>query len=114
MALDEFDHAMTEVKMDSYLEKTRPPAHIRPELDLGYKIENQSVILFEIRPHFQTNERMEIGYAKTTYSKTDNIWKVYWHRADGKWHRYEPTPSVNRIEDFMELIDEDKYACFKG
>lgn len=114
MALDEFDHAMTEVKMDAYLEKIRPPVNIRPELDLGYKIDNQSVILFEIRPNFKTQEPMEMGFAKTTYSKTDHFWKIYWHRADGKWHRYEPVPNVNRIEDFMDVVDEDKYACFMG
>ena len=114
MALAEYDHAILEVKLDEHLEKIRPPAHLRPELDLGYRIENQSVILFEIRPHFRTGERMDIDYAKTTYCKTDSIWKIYWQRADGKWHRYDPTPSVGRIEDFLNLVDEDKHACFKG
>ena len=114
MAFEEFEQALIEVKMDQYLETVRPPLNIRPELDLGYRIENQSVTLLEIRPHYKTGERMEAGYAKATFSKVDKAWKIYWHRADGKWHRYAPMPSLSRIEDFMKLLDEDKNACFKG
>ena len=114
MAFGEFENAMVEVKMDAYMESARPPLHIRPQLDLGYRIEDQSVILFEIRPHFRTEERMKIDYAKARWSKTDKHWKVYWHRADGKWHRYEPVQSVERIEDFLQTVDDDEHVCFKG
>lgn len=36
--------------MEAYLEKHLPAPHIRPELDLGYRIRGQSVEIFEIRP----------------------------------------------------------------
>lgn len=114
MALSEFNHVMLEVKAEKYLETARPPADIRDRLDLGYRIENQSLILFEIRPHFDTGQKIEIPYAKTTFSKAEGIWKIYWHRADGKWHRYPACPSVDQIEEFFAVIDEDQHACFKG
>ena len=79
--------------MDGYLEKIRPPVHIRNELDIVYRIENQSVELFEIRPAFQKpNLKIEHAIAKATYVKRAKEWWLYWMRADLSWHRYEPVP----------------------
>jgi hypothetical protein len=36
--------------MENFVEKRRPPVHIRAKLDIGYKIEDQSVYVLEIRP----------------------------------------------------------------
>jgi hypothetical protein len=41
-------------------------------------------------------------------------WKVYWQRADLKWHGYQPVPAVRTIEEFLRLVDEDPYATFFG
>ena len=57
---------------------------------------------------------MELPVAKATYVKSQNKWKIYWHRADMKWHGYEPEPDVDKIEDFLKIVEEDKYACFFG
>lgn len=38
--------------MENYIENTRPPEEMRPQLDISYKIEGQSIIIFEIRPIF--------------------------------------------------------------
>ena len=35
-------------------------------------------------------------------------------RADLKWHRYEPLPEVDAIEDFLLTVEEDDHACFFG
>jgi hypothetical protein len=42
------------------------------------------------------------------------MWKVYWKRADLKWHRYEPVPEVSAIEKFLAVVKEDEYSCFFG
>jgi hypothetical protein len=57
---------------------------------------------------------MENPIAKATYVKSTALWKVYWQRADLKWHSYEPTPQVGSIEKFLAVVDEDRYACFFG
>jgi len=99
--------------MDGYLSRTRPPVHIRNELDIGYRLENQSVELFEIRPAFKNpSEKIEHGIAKATYIKREGIWRVYWMRADLKWHRYEPVPEVDDLSDSLSVIEEDHYDCF--
>ena len=38
--------------MENAIERMRPPKDIRDKLDLGYRIDNQSIILFEIHPKY--------------------------------------------------------------
>ncbi|NOY36675.1 MAG: DUF3024 domain-containing protein [Chlorobi bacterium] len=92
----------------------RPPADIRNKLDFGYRIEGQSVFLFEIRPRWdKPDEKIESPFAKTTFIKTKNKWKVYWLRGNLKWYPYDP-PYVRTISRFFELVAEDKFHCFFG
>jgi hypothetical protein len=101
--------------MENYVAKVRPRPEIRHELDIGYEIERQSVILQEIRPTFKDpTEIRRYGYAKATFVKEKNIWKVFWMRSDLKWHLYPPKPTVKKLADFLRLVDKDEYACFKG
>ena len=48
-----------------------------------------------------------------TYGKTQQCWKVFWKRADLKWHGYEPA-TVATIDDFLTVVDQDTYCCFWG
>ena len=101
--------------MENYLSKNRPPVEIRPELDLGYEITGQSVILFEIRPVWNNpSEIQHMPYAKATLVLKNNEWKVYWMRGNLKWYPYDPKPRVKKLSDFLKLVEDDKYACFKG
>jgi hypothetical protein len=56
----------------------------------------------------------EHPFAKATYVKTTGTWKVFWQRADLRWHGYEPVPHVGSVEKFLAVVDEDKYGCFFG
>ena len=57
---------------------------------------------------------IEEAVAKATYVKSRGIWKIYWQRADLKWHRYDPGPEVKTLEEFLEVLEKDEYACFYG
>jgi hypothetical protein len=115
MAFSEIETKKIEKAMAVFMEKHRPPIHIRAKLDLGYRISGQSVEMFEIRPRYDKPEIiMEYDFAKTTYVRAQRIWKIFWRRADLKWHGYEPDPEVKSIERFLEIIDQDKYGCFFG
>ncbi len=101
--------------MENYISGVRPEPEIRNQLDLSYEIIDQSVILNEIRPAWNNpKEILTFGYAKATLVKNKNVWKVFWKRADSKWHSYKPTPIVRELKDFLKLVDHDEYGCFKG
>jgi len=115
LALSEFELKRCRKLMDAFLEKRRPPVHIRSQLDIAYRIINQSIEIFEIRPVWNDPSRtMEQPVAKTTYVKTQHCWKIYWMRADLKWHGYEPLPQVKHLEEFLEEVNNDPFACFRG
>ncbi len=115
MSLSEFEWKRTEKMVAAFIEKHRPTPDIREQLDEGYRIENQSVVLFEIRPTWNNpSEKQEIPIAKATYVKSRRCWRVFWQRSDLKWHRYEPTPEVRLIEDFLALVERDEHHCFFG
>ncbi|PWQ92615.1 DUF3024 domain-containing protein [Leucothrix pacifica] len=115
MAISEFEVKRCEREIEKFLEERRPPVHMRNQLDLGYRIENQSVELFEVRPQWRNPEEiMEIPFAKATYVKKEKLWKVYWQRQDLKWHSYSPVPTVKHFEDFLSVVSEDENACFFG
>jgi len=115
MPFSEFEIKKIKKVVGQYIEKRRPPAEIRNEVDLSFRISGQSVEIFEIRPLWNNpKEKIEEPVAKATYVKTQKLWKVYWQRADLKWHRYEPDPEVRTIEEFIDLVEKDDYACFFG
>lgn len=101
--------------MEIYKTKVRPRPEIRDQVDIGYEIQDQSVILQEIRPSWKNpSEIQQFAFAKTTYVKNKNNWKVFWQGADLKWHSYTPMPIVKQLTDFLNLVDQDKHHCFKG
>jgi Protein of unknown function (DUF3024) len=82
---------------------------------ISFSFKGQSVEIFEIRASW-TGEGKPIEHpiAKATYNKSNRSWKIFWLRADLKWHRYEPLPEVDAIEDFLLIVEEDDNACFFG
>jgi hypothetical protein len=116
MALSELEMARIRKSVGTYIEQRRPAPHIRPKLDLGFRIQGQSVVIFEVRPVWRgaRGKKMEHGVAKATYVRTRDVWRVFWQRADLKWHGYEPAPEVVSIDDFLFLVRQDAFACFWG
>jgi len=79
MAISEFEIKRYEKIVGEYVEKHRPPAHVRNEVDLSFRIKGQSVEIFEIRALWNDpNKKIEQPVAKTTYVKSKKIWKIYW------------------------------------
>ncbi len=115
MALTELDIKRWERELAKFMERRRPPPHIRPQLDLGYRISGQSVELFEIRPAWDNPEEIiEHPVAKATYVRSSNHWQIFWMRRDLKWHGYKPNPQVASLEAFLGVVDRDDYCCFFG
>lgn len=115
MALSDFEILKIEKAVAGFMDRRRPPLHIRSELDLGYRISGQSLELFEIRPRWDSPfEKVEAPIAKATFVKRTGNWKVFWQRADLRWHRYDPVPEVESVDEFLALVDADELACFFG
>lgn len=116
MAFDELETRRLRKSLDSFMELHRPPPQVRPQLDLTYRINGQSVEIVEVRTRWRGSpgEIQERPVAKATFVKTTGRWRVFWMRADLKWHGYEPEPHVSRVEEFLALVARDEFSCFFG
>jgi hypothetical protein len=98
-----------------FVQKRRPPPHLRAQVDLAFRISGQSIEIFHVRPHWEDKSRMlEHSVAKTTYNRRKQHWKVFWKRADMKWHGYQPSPEVASLEEFLNVVEDDDHSCFFG
>jgi hypothetical protein len=115
MALNDIERKRIENTVGAFVERHRPPPHLRDQLDLAFRFDGRSVELFEIRPRWDTpTEIVEESVAKARYMKSRGEWLVYWQRRDLQWHKYAPKPEVRTLEAFLQLVEEDEYACFFG
>lgn len=115
MALSEFEVKQVEKAGAAFLNRCRPPVHIRKQLDFGWRLDNQSVYIYETRPVWnRPSEYQSLDIAKTTFVRTQGKWKIFWMRQDLKWHGYEPQLYVGSIDAFFSVVEQDQHACFFG
>ena len=115
MASSEFEIKRIEKLVGQYVESRRPAAHMRSQLDISFRMTGQSVEIVEVRPQWNDpTKKIEGSIAKATFVKSQKLWKLYWMRADGKWHAYQPFPSSASLEKILETIDQDPHGCFWG
>ncbi len=115
MALSEFQLKRCEKLVAEFIQMRRPPPHLHDKVDLTFRISGQSIEIFEIRPRFDDKSvTLECPIAKATYNKREASWKVFWPRADMKWHRYKPRPEVKSVEEFLDIVQKDEHCCFFG
>ena len=70
MAISEFEIKRYEKIVGQYIDGRRLPEHVRDQVDLAFRIDGQSVIIFEIREIWnQPGKKVESPIAKATYVK---------------------------------------------
>lgn len=115
MAFSEIELKRCEKALAQFLERRRPPVHIRDQLDISYRITGHSVEIFEVRPDWKNPAlKTELPVAKATYVRTRNHWKAFWMRQDLKWHNYEPNSVFKTLAALLDAVDSDEYGCFFG
>jgi len=116
MELDALDTVDIIEQLENFIDTIRPvDEEIRKKLDFGYNIDNQSIILVQIRPDWKNPQIFhQSPFAKMTYVKASDKWKIYWMRSNGNWDPYEPAPTVKSLKGALEIIRDDKHHAFFG
>ena len=114
MAFNQLELKRIDKQVGEFCRK-RVPVKIQSQLRYNYRVENQNVILYEERPKRDKScEWLPLDFAKLSYIKQHNIWKLYWKRASGKWKLYEPKSEGRNLKVLIDTIREDWYGCFFG
>ena len=115
MAFSAAQRQICEREMDAFIERRRPPEELRDQLDLGYRIENQSIEIFELRARYDDpTQKIECPIAKTSWVKSRDKWRIFWMRGNLKWYRLDPLPEVDELKLFLSQVERDPYGCFWG
>ena len=116
MAIDAHQSVELIEQLENFVERIRPNTDdMRKQIDFGYSIENQSVLLQEIRPDWKNKDVIRrYPFAKATFVKKQQVWKIYWLRGNLKWYSYDPRPTVNSLKEFLKIVEADEYHCFFG
>jgi hypothetical protein len=115
MTLSEFEISRCEKLVAEFIQRRRPPPHLRDEVYLAFRINGQSVEIYEVRAHWRdAGKKIEQPFAKATYNKSRKNWKIFWQRADLKWHGYQPHLEAVSIEEFLDVVEKDDHGCFFG
>jgi hypothetical protein len=105
----------TKVLEDRFWSRRRPPLHLRDKVREGQRITDQTIELFLVRPAFQRpGELTEQAIAKVQHVRSRRVWRIFWKRADGRWHRYPPCPEAKSLAAALTVIDQDANGCFFG
>lgn len=105
----------TQLIEDRFWSRRRPPLPLRDKIREGQRITGHAIELFFVRPAFQRpGSFVEEPIAKIQYVRSRNLWKIFWQRADLKWHGYEPCPETDSLAEALRIIDEDACNCFFG
>lgn len=100
---------------ERFWSRRRPPLHLREKIREGQRLEGLNIELFFARPSFfRPGEIIEEDIARIQWVRARKIWKLYWKRADLKWHRYDPHPEAATLAEALRVIDEDACCCFFG
>jgi hypothetical protein len=99
----------------TFLEKRRPRPELRDKLDYRADITGSDVVIVEVRPAYNDEKRsIEHPVAKAKWVGARKVWRLFWMRADMKWHSYEPMPEAPTFSAVLSEVDRDTHCCFFG
>lgn len=81
------------------------------KLPLEIVKDKQSYIVAHRRKHWNSDEEFIEEAYKITFIKSRNYWKLFWKRADLKWHLYE---QYDQLDDLLEEVRTNPNGCFWG
>ena len=114
MPISPFQVARVSKLLQEYCDARVPP-EIRAELEVKFRFDGNSLILFERRPAFnRPGDFVEPVVAKFRYYVERQEWVLYWRDRNQRWHRYERIPPSPAFDDLLEEVDADPTGIFWG
>ena len=115
MAFSEFDKNRMEKIVGRYIEENRPPVSIRDEVDLSLKLKVNALKFLKLDLYVITPRKKYKSLSQKPFLRiAATCGKCFDRELDLKWHRFDPDPKVDPIDDFLKFVEEDQYSCFFG
>ncbi|MCX5832976.1 MAG: DUF3024 domain-containing protein [Deltaproteobacteria bacterium] len=113
MALSEFTRKLVETRL-AWFCREKIPLHYRSRIRLGFKIEEDSVTIFEQRATFtDPGQWVGLDVAQFRWNEREKTWSLYYRNRDSKWRAYYLNPKAD-FEILPREMDEDPVEVFWG
>jgi len=114
MALPQFVTAKVESILESYCDRKVPIEH-RDKLRVCFKIEENSVTLYEERPAFmKPGTLVESNISNFQYDAKTSLWTLYCRDQYSHWHKYDVFDPSLDFDDLLQEVEEDPTGIFWG
>jgi len=91
------------------------PEHVRDQLLHRFRVERNSIVLFEYRPSFQNAKVwIEEPVAKFRFLISRGEWHLYWQDRNLRWRQYEWLPPKRTFLPLLQEVERDPTHLFWG
>lgn len=93
----------------------RVPAHVRDQVRVECDVAARHLAIVECRPPWREemgSEWTRFPIARLRYTKSPQMWSLYWRDRNLRFHEYDLVPPTSRVDDVLEEIDRDPTAIF--
>jgi hypothetical protein len=93
------------------------PERVRGEIRVECDIAPRHLTILECRPPLQENPKADwtrFPIARLHYTKTSDLWTLYWCDRNLKFHRYQFLDPSHRIQDLLDYLDNRADPIFWG
>ncbi len=98
----------------SWFCREKIPLHYRSRLRLGFKIEEDSVTIFEQRAGFDDpSQWVGLDVAQFRWIEREKMWSLYYKDRESNWQAYYLNPKAD-FEILLREVDEDPVEVFWG
>jgi hypothetical protein len=113
MALSEFTKKLVENRL-AWFCREKTPLYYRSRIRLGFKIEEDSVTIFEQRPTFaDPNRWMGLDVAQFRWNERAKTWSLFYRDRESNWRAYYLNPKAD-FEILLREVDDDPVEVFWG
>ncbi len=109
MALNDIEVAQIKRYMRLFMNKRRPPAFIRDEVDLEYRIWGNDVVI--CRVNYINKKKYESPIAKMVLNRPHTRWNLYSMNQSQEWIIAAKEP-ISAFSDAIKLVEDDINCCF--
>ena len=114
MTFSEFTKKLIEKEIQPLID--RVPESVRDKVQNKYEIKGNKVTLFECRANWEEPDNPDL-WSKNPIAQfrfENNLWSLYWLRANGKWLLCAWVGPQKHLAKLVESVEEDANGTFWG
>ena len=114
MAIPDLVKQVSELKVKKWCDQ-RVPAHVQDKLKYKHRLLGKNITIFECRPNWRNpKECTKMKVVQFRFSEITGKWSLYFIDRNDKSIRFKEAEPKKKIEDLIDIVENDKTGAFFG